>query len=48
MEMHEAIAYRKSLIEKAIEGQKLAENESGWHLTLFIMTTWDRITIFGS
>ena len=30
MEMHEAIAYRKSLIEKAIEGQKLAENEREW------------------
>ena len=30
MEMHEAIVYRKILIEKAKENQKLAENEREW------------------
>lgn len=30
MEIHEAIVYRKNLINKAIEGRKLAENEREW------------------
>ena len=30
MKIHEAIVYRKSLINKAIEGRKLAENEREW------------------
>lgn len=30
MEVREAIAYRKSLIEKAMAGQKLTENQREW------------------
>ena len=30
MEIHEAIVYRKNLINKAIEGRKLTENEREW------------------